>query len=50
MPKAGQKSITVKDSVYEIAGKLAELDDRSISNITERAIVAYANKQKRAKL
>ena len=46
MPKEGQKSITVRGSVYDIAKKVADQEGRSVSNMAEWAIVVYANKKK----
>lgn len=41
MPKAGYASVTVRETVYELARKKAEAERINVSELTERAIQNY---------
>lgn len=46
MPTEGQKSITVKESIYDKAKKKADKEHRSVSNIFEFALMQYLESEK----
>ena len=45
MPNEGQRSITIKEPIYDKIEKQAEKEHRSVANMVELAITKYLEKE-----